>query len=188
MRPRLIELSLIFLYNFNMQEKVLDLDSSKIISAGTVQRNGYLPRITEAVRQEIIRHGIDLSTSTYILDQKTASYSDFTSVYGNNNSVVAIYAFKTGTRDFLIEKFAVGKSSYVSLCGNQNHPAIAMITDTDSGKKYGICDQVEKRGGDFSLVSGYIFYPEDHKREQLELPADKCLGRTLKNILCSRAI
>jgi len=159
-------------------KEVRDVDTSTIISSGTLKREGFLPRLTTEVLAEVIRHGIPASSGTFLEDGKTPGYIDFTSVF--SNSIVSQYEYTSGMRRFFIEKFAPGKSSYLSLCGNKHHSAIFVVHDTVSGKNYGVCEGVLGDPGDFSLVKQYIFYPDEHT--QFEAPKDKCLGRTLKNI------
>lgn len=159
-------------------KEVRDADTSTIISSGTLIRDGFLLRLTTEVLAEVIRHNIPASSGTFLEDGETPNYTDFTSVF--SNSIVSQYKYTSGTHDFFIEKFTIGKSSYLSLCGNKHHPAIFVVHNTVSGRNYGVCEGVLGDSGDFSLVKQYIFYPDEHT--QFEAPKDKCLGRTLKNI------
>ena len=158
--------------------EIKDLDASTIIRAGTLEREGYLTRISHEVLIEINRHGIFPSTGTFLIDNPSPKYSDFTCVY--SNKIFTQYTYTTGTRNFYIEKYIPGKSSYISFCGNPNHSATLVIHDCNKGKKYCICQGVMEDSGDFDLIKKYIFFPEEYKL--FEHPQDKCLGRILKQI------
>lgn len=166
-----------------MSKQILDLDSSTIISTGTVERHGKVSRITNEVSEEVVRHGIILEDGTYTLDGKTPDWSDFETLSSNNEFLVYQLVLTTGTSPIIIFKLQNNKSNFSSICGNRNHYATVVINK--DGKQYGICEALVNDLGDFSLIKQYIFFPQTHKN--YEPPRDKCLGRSLKVILDRRA-
>lgn len=160
-------------------DKIIDLDTSIIITSGNLKISGYLTRMTPEIYIEVNMHGNYLKTGTYVIGD-SIGWKDYTFTFQDDHA--CYYEFKNDTGTFNIMKIMDGKSSYVSLCGNPNHNATVVIF-SPLGRQYGICEGVKNGEGDFSMINNYIFDPQNHDQFRT---SDKCLGQTLKNIVTLR--
>ena len=162
-----------------MMDKIIDLDVSTIIMSGSLEISGYLTRLTPEICLEINAHGGYLKTGTYVIGD-SIGWKDYTLTFQDDHAYY--YEFKNDTGTFNIMKIMNGKSSYVSQCGNPNHNATVIIF-SPLGQQYGICERIKNGNGDFSMINNYIFHPQNYVQFKT---SDKCLGRTLKNIIILR--